>query len=222
MSCSISCNIDCKHIKNHHCAVSHFHVRGETWHSDERQPILCTASWGDLQLSLEPQAVVLPNPAVVFPLVFCSLALSPVVVSQNGASCDTVVPTGTSGGKRGGYRYYPVIWPMLNDHLTVAHRWALPKRYKPMGNAVQLVVMEIMGTLQLLPKTSMWLNRGDFVSLSWAIPLDCTLLLPIQRDGPSLHPKEVFISFCFPTTRPAKTGHALCWGDLLSPRLCFR
>lgn len=85
----------------------------------------------------------------VFLLVLCSLALSPVAVSQNGASCDTVVSTGTSGGKRGGYRYYRGIWPTLNDPLTVAHRWVLPKRYKPMGSAVQLAVKETVGTLQL-------------------------------------------------------------------------
>lgn len=81
MSCSISCNIDCKHIKSSHSAVSHFHLRGKTW---------CSGA--------PPQSSTVSSPhgGTPNPFALCS-ALG--AVSQTAASCALLSQRSTCGGR---------------------------------------------------------------------------------------------------------------------------
>lgn len=80
------------------------------------------------------------------------------------------------------------------------------KDNKPVGNAVQLAVVEVTGTLQLSSQNLDVIKLRRLCFLVRAIPLDCTLLSLIPRNGPGLRPNEILISFCFPIAgqpRPA-------------------
>lgn len=105
MSCSISCNIDCKHIKSSHSAVSHFHLRGKTRVLRGSTTILCT----------ESSTVSSPHGGTPNPFALCS-ALG--AVSQTAASCALPSPWSTCGGR--GCKIPPAV--VINTKATTTKK----------------------------------------------------------------------------------------------------